>query len=35
VVVADPTQTKAIGYTEVKNDRLDAKLRAQLRIEPA
>lgn len=23
VVVADPTQTKAIGYAEVKNDRLD------------
>jgi transposase len=31
VVVADPTQTKAIGYAEVKNDRLDAKLLAQLR----
>jgi transposase len=28
VVVADPAQTKAIGYAEVKNDRLDAKLRA-------
>lgn len=27
VVVADPAQTKAIGYAEVKNDRLDAKLR--------
>jgi transposase len=31
VVVADPTQTKAIGYAEVKNDRLDAKLLAQFR----
>lgn len=31
VVVADPGQTKAIGYAEVKNDRLDAKLREQLR----
>src|SRR6056297_158768 len=31
VVVADPSQTKAIGYAEVKNDRLDAKLLAQLR----
>jgi hypothetical protein len=31
VVVADPTQTKAISYAEVKNDRLDAKLLAQLR----
>jgi len=31
MVVADHTQTKAIGYTEVKNDRLDAKLLAQLR----
>lgn len=31
VVVADPTQTKAIGFAEVKNDRLDAKLLAQLR----
>jgi transposase len=31
VVVADPTQTKAIGYAEVKNDRLDVKLLAQLR----
>jgi transposase len=31
VVDADPTQTKAIGYAEVKNDRLDAKLLAQLR----
>jgi hypothetical protein len=31
VVVADPTQTKAIGYAEVKNDRLDARLLAQLR----
>jgi len=31
VVVADPGQTKAIGYAEVKNDRLDAKLLAQLR----
>ena len=26
VVVADPTQTKAIGYAEVKNDRLDEVL---------
>lgn len=31
VVVADPYQTKAIGSAEVKNDRLDAKLLAQLR----
>ena len=31
VVVADPQQTKAIGVAEVKNDRLDAKLLAQLR----
>ena len=31
VVIADPAQTKAIGYAEVKNDRLDAKLLAQLR----
>ncbi|WP_276253168.1 IS110 family transposase [Halomontanus rarus] len=31
VVVADPCQTKAIGSAEVKNDRLDAKLLAQLR----
>ena len=31
VVVADPQQTKAIGIAEVKNDRLDAKLLAQLR----
>ena len=31
VVVADPEQTKAIGIAEVKNDRLDAKLLAQLR----
>jgi transposase len=31
VGVADPAQTKAIGYAEVKNDRLDAKLLAQLR----
>lgn len=31
VVVADPQQTKAIGTAEVKNDRLDAKLLAQLR----
>ncbi len=31
VVLADPGQTKAIGYAEVKNDRLDAKLLAQLR----
>ncbi|MWV39620.1 IS110 family transposase [Natrialba sp. INN-245] len=31
VVVADPYQTKAIGIAEVKNDRLDAKLRKQLR----
>ena len=31
VVVADPYQTKAIGIAEVKNDRLDAKLLAQLR----
>ncbi len=31
VVVADPSQTKAIGHAEVKNDRLDAKLLAQLR----
>ena len=31
VGVADPSQTKAIGYVEVKNDRLDAKLLAQLR----
>ena len=31
VVVADPRQTKAIGTAEVKNDRLDAKLLAQLR----
>jgi transposase len=31
VVVADPTQTKAIGYAEVKNDRLDAKLLTQFR----
>lgn len=30
VVVADPRQTKAIGTAEVKNDRLDAKLLAQL-----
>jgi hypothetical protein len=30
MVDADPTQTKAIGYAEVKNDRLDAKLRQQL-----
>jgi len=28
--VADPRQTKAIGTAEVKNDRLDAKLLAQL-----
>ena len=27
IVVADPGQTKAIGIAEVKNDRLDAKLR--------
>ena len=31
VVVADPEQTKAIGIAEVKNDRLDAKVLAQLR----
>ena len=31
VVVADPQQTKAIGIAEVKDDRLDAKLLAQLR----
>ena len=31
VFVADPGQTKAIGYAEVKNDRLDAMLLAQLR----
>jgi transposase len=31
VVVADPQQTKAIVIAEVKNDRLDAKLLAQLR----
>ena len=31
MVVADPIQTKAIGYAEVKNDRLNAKLLAQLR----
>ena len=31
VVVADPYQTKAIGIVEAKNDRLDAKLLAQLR----
>jgi transposase len=31
VAVADPQQTKAIGIAEVKNDRLDAKLLAQLR----
>lgn len=31
VTVADPRQTKAIGIAEVKNDRLDAKLLAQLR----
>jgi len=31
VVVADPFQTKAIGHARVKNDRLDAKLLAQLR----
>jgi len=31
VVVADPSQTKAVGYAEVKNDRFDAKLLAQLR----
>ena len=31
VVVADRGKTKAIGYAEVKNDRLDAKLIAQLR----
>lgn len=31
VVVADPTQTKANGYAEVKNDLLDAKLLVQLR----
>ena len=31
VVVADPQQTKAIGVAEMKNDRLDAKLLAQLR----
>lgn len=30
VKVADPRQTKAIGIAEVKNDRLDAKLLAQL-----
>ena len=30
-VVADLGQTKAIGIVEVKNDRLDAKLREQLR----
>ncbi|MDR5657733.1 IS110 family transposase [Halodesulfurarchaeum sp. HSR-GB] len=30
VHVADPRQTKAIGTAEVKNDRLDAKLLAQL-----
>ena len=30
VAVADPRQTKAIGTAEVKNDRLDAKLLAQL-----
>lgn len=30
VQVADPRQTKAIGTAEVKNDRLDAKLLAQL-----
>ena len=34
VVVADPQQTKAIGVAEVKNDRLDAKLREQLCVEP-
>lgn len=31
VVVADPNQTKALGVVEAKNDRLDAKLLAQLR----
>jgi len=31
VVVADLSQTKAIGYAEVKNDWLDAKLLAHLR----
>jgi transposase len=31
VVVADPNQTKALGVVEAKNDRLDAKLREQLR----
>lgn len=31
VQVADPHRTKAIGIAEVKNDRLDAKLLAQLR----
>jgi len=30
VVVVDPTQTKAISYAEVKNDRFDAKLSAQI-----
>ena len=34
VVVADPQQTKAIGVAEVENDRLDAKLREQLCVEP-
>lgn len=28
IVVADPSQTKALGIVEAKNDRLDAKLRA-------
>lgn len=31
VVVAHPAKTKAIGAAKVKNDRLDAKLFAQLR----
>lgn len=31
IVVADPNQTKALGVVEAKNDRLDAKLLAQLR----
>jgi len=30
-VVADPSQTEALGVVEAKTDRLDAKLLAQLR----
>jgi len=30
VQVADPRQTKGIGTAQIKNDRLDAKLLAQL-----